>query len=83
MHGRCRIHRSQVALRNGDWTAAADDARLGAEELRMFAPVEAGWGLSELGSVRLRMGDLDGAQAAFDGAGVSRRAAPGFVHRSV
>jgi class 3 adenylate cyclase len=67
-HGRCRIHRAQIELRRGDWDAAAADARAGAEELRGYAPLEEGWGLAELGLVRLRMGDLDGAQHAFDGA---------------
>ena len=67
-HGRCRIHRAQLELRRGDWTAAAANARTGAEELRTFAPIEEGWGLAELGLVRLRMGDLDGAQEALDGA---------------
>ena len=68
VHGRCRIHRAQIELRRGDWAAAAASARVGAEELRTFAPLEEGWALSELGLVRLRLGDLDGAQSAFDNA---------------
>ena len=67
-HGRCRVHRAQIELRRGNWVEAQAEARTGAEELRTFAPLEEGWGLAELGSVRLRIGDLDGAQAAFDGA---------------
>jgi class 3 adenylate cyclase len=67
-HGRCRIHRAQIELRRGEWSAAAANARVGADELRTFAPLEEGWGLSELGLVRLRLGDLEGAQDAFDNA---------------
>jgi len=67
-HGRCRVHRAQIELRRGDWSSAADNATVGAEELRKFAPIEEGWALSELGLVRLRLGDLNGAQEAFDNA---------------
>jgi class 3 adenylate cyclase len=67
-HGRCRVHRAQIEMRRGEWSAAAINAKVGAEELRTFAPIEEGWGLSELGLLQLRLGDLDSAQEAFDGA---------------
>lgn len=67
-HGRCRVHRAQIESRRGQWSAALQDARTGADELRAYAPLEEGWGLSELGAIRLRMGDLDGAERDFEAA---------------
>ena len=44
---------------------AEHEALHACEELRPYLRRELGWPLSELGRIRLRLGDLDGAEAAF------------------
>ena len=63
--GRCRVHRAQLRRLHGSWREAASDALRAADELARASPPERGWALTELGQVRLRMGDLDRAEAAF------------------
>jgi tetratricopeptide (TPR) repeat protein len=65
LHGRCRVHRAEI-LRLRGWSHAAEREALAAcEELRPYMRRELGWPLSELGRIRLRKGDIDGAEEAF------------------
>jgi class 3 adenylate cyclase len=68
--GVCRVHRAEVMRLMGSWIDAEREVRLATEELRDFNPAYAGMAFHELGEVRLRMGDLVGAQEAFDQAHV-------------
>src|SRR5919106_1134071 len=63
--GRCRVHRAELARLRGEWRDAEREAQQACDELRSCGPVDIGWALAELGLIRLRLGDLDGAQAAF------------------
>ena len=50
---------------SGPGDLAEEEALLACEELRPWMRREFGWPLVELGNVRLRMGDLEGAEAAY------------------
>jgi class 3 adenylate cyclase len=63
--GICRVHRAEFLRLTGAWADAASEAELASEELQRFHPAAAGGAFHELGEVRLRMGDLDGAEEAF------------------
>ncbi len=63
--GVCRVHRAEILRLRGAWHDAEREARRACEEVRPFAGTVTGWPLSELGSVRLRMGNLEGAEDAF------------------
>jgi class 3 adenylate cyclase len=63
--GRCRVHKAELLRLEGAWTRAEHEARTACDELRACGPVDIGWALAELGLIRLRMGDIDGAEAAF------------------
>lgn len=65
IHGRCRVHRAEVLRLRGSCEEAEKEALLACEELRPYLRREYGWPLTELGLIRLRRGDLDGAEAAF------------------
>lgn len=64
-HGRCRVHRAELLRFSGPAAAAEEEALAACAELRPWLRREYGWPLVELGNVRLRRGDLDGAEAAF------------------
>ena len=65
INGRCRVHRAEI-LRLRGWCAAAESEALEAcRELRPWMRREFGWPLTELGTIRLRTGDLAGAEEAF------------------
>ena len=65
--GVCRIHRAELKMLRGDWEGAEVDARQACTELERFRLADAvGYGQYAIGEIRLRMGDLDGAAAAFD-----------------
>jgi class 3 adenylate cyclase len=65
--GICRIHRAELKMLRGQWAEAETEARQACEELRRFRLMDAvGYGQYEIGEVRLRMGDLEGAAEAFD-----------------
>jgi len=59
----CRLHRAGVLKAHGSWARAEAEARLGCGE-HIFG-WHVGWGWSEIGEIRLRVGDLDGAEEAF------------------
>jgi tetratricopeptide (TPR) repeat protein len=64
LHGRCRVHRAEILRLRGDCDEAEREALLACEELRPYLRREMGWPLSELGRIRLRKGDVDGAEEA-------------------
>jgi class 3 adenylate cyclase len=63
--GICRVHRAEVLRLRGAWSAAEDEARRACEELKDFSLPAAGEGFNEIGEIRLRMGDQQGAEEAF------------------
>jgi class 3 adenylate cyclase len=63
--GVCRIHRAEIVALGGDLPRAKLELERAAQELakyKRFPPL--GDGLYAIGEVKLRMGDLDGAEAA-------------------
>jgi tetratricopeptide (TPR) repeat protein len=65
IHGRCRVHRAEILRLRGSFVEAEKEAVLACEELRPYLRREFGWPLTELGRIRLRKGDVPGAEAAF------------------
>ena len=65
IHGRCRVHRAEILRLRGSWAEAEKEALVACEELRPYLRREFGWPLTELGRIRLRRGDVQGAEAAF------------------
>jgi class 3 adenylate cyclase len=63
--GICRVRRAEVLRLLGTWREAAEEAGRASVELRDFNPLFAAVAFHELGEVRLRLGDLDGAEEAF------------------
>jgi class 3 adenylate cyclase len=79
--GVCRVYHAEILRLRGDWDAAERDVRAACGELR-----GAGWdrvagaGFCELGEIRLRIGDLAGAEQAFSTAyELGRDAQPGLA----
>ena len=64
-HGRCRVHRAELLRISGPGTDAEEEALAACEELRPWMRREYGWPLVELGNIRLRRGDLVGAEEAY------------------
>jgi tetratricopeptide (TPR) repeat protein len=64
LHGRCRVHRAEILRLRGLCNDAEREALAACEELRPYLRREMGWPLTELGRIRLRMGDIDGAEEA-------------------
>jgi tetratricopeptide (TPR) repeat protein len=65
LHGRCRVHRAEILRLRGDCDEAERQALAACEELSPYLRREMGWPLSELGRIRLRKGDIEGAEEAF------------------
>ncbi len=63
--GMCRIHRAEFMRLRGAWADAEREARLASRELEESMPNWAGDAHYEVGEIRLRMGDLAGADVAF------------------
>jgi class 3 adenylate cyclase len=63
--GVCRVYRAEIMRLRGALTEAEEDARFATSELAAFSPDLAGAAFYELGEIRLRVGDLDGAEEAF------------------
>lgn len=63
--GICRVHHAALLQMRGDWTAAEQEARRACEELDGFHVPNVAAGYVEIGEIRRRIGDLDGAEAAF------------------
>ena len=64
LHGRCRVHRAEILRLRGSCHEAEQEALEACRELRPYLRREMGWPLAELGRIRLRMGDLPGAEEA-------------------
>jgi tetratricopeptide (TPR) repeat protein len=65
IHGRCRVHRAEILRLRGKCLEAEQEALGACEELRPYLRREFGWPLTELGRIRLRTGDIRGAEEAF------------------
>jgi tetratricopeptide (TPR) repeat protein len=65
VHGRCRVHRAEILRLRGFCLEAEKEALRACEELRPYLRREFGWPLTELGRIRLRRGDIQGAEEAF------------------
>ncbi len=65
INGRCRVHRAEMLRISGPCDAAEAEALGACDELRPWMRREFGWPLVELGTIRLRKGDLAGAEEAF------------------
>lgn len=63
--GLCRVHRATLLQLRGDWSAAEREARQACVELDGFHLPNAAAGYVEIGEIRRRLGDLDGAEEAF------------------
>lgn len=63
--GLCRLHRGELSALRGEFAHAEAEIQRGADELGRANSFLAGLALRELGTVRLRRGDHDGAEAAF------------------
>jgi tetratricopeptide (TPR) repeat protein len=64
IHGRCRVHRAEILCLRGSLADAERELNVACDELRPYVRRELGWPLVELGRVRLRKGDIDGAEEA-------------------
>jgi class 3 adenylate cyclase len=65
--GVCRVHRAELKRLHGDWDGAETDALDACAELERYQMFDGvGRAYYEVGEVRLNMGDLDGAEAAFN-----------------
>ena len=65
VHGRCRVHRAEILRLRGATAEAEQEALAACAELRPYLRREFGWPLTELGRIRLQLGDLAGAEEAF------------------
>jgi len=65
INGRCRVHRAELLRISGPCDRAEEEALGACAELRPWMRREFGWPLAELGNIRLRRGDLAGAEEAF------------------
>ena len=65
IHGRCRVHRAEILRLRGSCIEAETEVLRACEELRPYLRREFGWPLTELGRIRLRKGDIQGAEEAF------------------
>jgi len=63
--GICRVHRAEIMRLRGALSDAEEEARMATEELGSFNITIASSAFKELGEIRLRTGDLDGAEEAF------------------
>jgi hypothetical protein len=80
IHGRCRVHRAELLRISGPGDEAEEEALAACTELRPWLRREYGWPLAELGTIRLRKGDLAGTDAAFSAAhDVAWPAQPGLA----
>jgi class 3 adenylate cyclase len=64
-HGICRVHSAEFMRLRGAWAVAEKEARQAGAELETSHPAVAGEAYYELGEIRFRMGDLEGADKAY------------------
>ncbi len=76
--GICRVYRAEIMHLRGSWADAEREAKRACEELSRYELIYGGEAQYEVGEVRLRVGDLDGAREAFRQAHeLSREPEPG------
>ena len=63
--GLCRVHLASSLRSRGEWGEAEDQARRACAELATLNVTNAAAGYAEIGEIRRRIGDLDGAEDAF------------------
>jgi tetratricopeptide (TPR) repeat protein len=63
--GVCRVHRAEILRLRGFLSEAEEEARTATTELGTFNLMFSALAFGELGEVRLKMGDIDGAEEAF------------------
>jgi class 3 adenylate cyclase len=64
--GQCRVHRAELKRLQGEWQEAEREALEACGELERFRMLDSvGFAYYQIGEVRLRLGDLDEAAAAF------------------
>ncbi len=63
--GACRIHRAEALRLRGDWSAAEAQAVAACEELHDFDQMITAGGHYEIGEIRRRRGDFEGAEEAY------------------
>jgi class 3 adenylate cyclase/Tfp pilus assembly protein PilF len=64
--GVCRVHRAEIVRLRGAWPEAEREARVASEELAEHGLLTyAAMAFTEIGLIRLRMGDLPAAEEAF------------------
>jgi len=63
--GLCRVKRAELLQRKGEWQQAEREARLACDELASVKIGSAAAAWIEVGEIRRRIGDLDGAEEAF------------------
>jgi ATP/maltotriose-dependent transcriptional regulator MalT len=63
--GMCRINRAEVARLRGAWPEAEAEAVRASEELAAIEPALVAAALAQVGEIRRRTGDLEGAEEAF------------------
>jgi class 3 adenylate cyclase len=64
--GMCRVDRAELMRLRGAWNDADQELQRATEELADFNPRVAGQAFYEIGEIRLRMGDLEAAEQAFN-----------------
>jgi tetratricopeptide (TPR) repeat protein len=78
--GHCRVHKAGVLRQHGDWKEAEEEARCGCDELLDMDRYHIGMAMEEIGEIRLRKGDLSGAEDALERAHeLGRAAQPGLA----
>jgi DNA-binding CsgD family transcriptional regulator len=78
--GLCRVHRAWTLQCRGDWAEAEQEVTRACAELEGVSRAHAAAGFVEMGEVRRRVGDLDGAENAFGRAEALRgRPQPGLA----
>jgi class 3 adenylate cyclase len=76
--GVCRVHRAEFMRLRGAWADAESEARRAGSEMERWLPFNAAEAYYEVGEIRLRMGDPEGADKAFRQAhGLGRDPQPG------
>jgi class 3 adenylate cyclase len=63
--GACRVHRAGILRLRGAWADAVREAAQACEEMRPYNMSVTAEAFYELGEIRLRLGDLAGAEEAF------------------